>query len=67
MKMHIDRRKKRRVAHLHVEVFEGHSVPPQQLHGVPGHKAEAEETLHLVGAGPLSHLSTRREEVLGCD
>lgn len=54
--------KERRVPHLHVEVFKGHSVPPQQLHGVPGHEAQSEEALHLVGAGPLGHLTTRREE-----
>lgn len=54
--------KERRVPHLHVEVFKGHSVPPQQLHGVPGHEAQSEEALHLVGAGPPGHLTTRREE-----
>lgn len=42
--------------HLYVEVFKRHSVPAEQLHGVPGHEADPKETLHLVWARPIRHL-----------
>lgn len=47
-------------AHLYVEVFKCHSVTPEQLHRVSGNKANSEETLHLVRAGPLGHLEVGR-------
>lgn len=47
------------LAHLYIEVFKRHSVPPEQLHGIPGHEAEPEKTLHLLTAGPLGHLGSR--------
>lgn len=48
--------------HLNIEVFECHGISAEQLHGVTGHKANSEETLHLVGARPLGHLTARERE-----
>lgn len=53
------------LAHLDIQVFKRHSVSPQQLHRVPGHEADSKETLHLIRAGPLSHLESQREETWG--
>lgn len=48
-------------AHLHVEVFKRHSISPEELHRISGHKADSKETLHLVRAGPPGHLWSQRE------
>lgn len=49
-------------ADLHIEVFKCYRVPPEQLHGVPGHEADSKETLRLVRAGPLGHLASQRKK-----
>lgn len=46
---------------LYVEVLEGHGITAKQLHGVPRHEADPEETLHRVCAGPPGHLVGGKE------
>lgn len=43
-------------SHLNVEVFKGYCVSPEQLHGIPRYKGDAEKALHLVRPWPLCHL-----------